>query len=253
MYKGFNVQYEPVQNAIFQKYVEEGIKLFEENKEKIRKGIHDFIHDRAISGSKMQEEWFPKIEADVFISHSHTDKEQAFALAGLLKENGITSFIDSCIWGNSDDLLREIDQSYSWSNDNKTHFDYRKVKYSTSHVHMMLSNALTMMIDKTECYFLLNTPNSIVGGYKNLNQTESPWIYNEIVISKLIKKKRPLRFLENKAIVETFSGGGRLGGELKINYNLDLSHLKLINITNDTFNALRLESGEEPLDAIYKI
>jgi hypothetical protein len=54
---------------------------------------------------------------------------------------------------------------------------------------MMLSTALSMMIDKAECLFFLNTPNSIQAT-EAIDRTKSPWIYHEISISSLIRKRR---------------------------------------------------------------
>ena len=66
-----------------------------------------------IDGTKMQENWFPKVDADIFISHSHKDENLAKGLAGwLYKEFGLEAFIDSCVWGYANDLLLEIDKKY---------------------------------------------------------------------------------------------------------------------------------------------
>ena len=55
-------------------------------------------------------------------------------------------------------------------------YDYNKRNYSTSHVHMMLSTALTMMMDEAECVIFLNTPNAL--STKDIvHKTESPWIF----------------------------------------------------------------------------
>ena len=57
------------------------------------------------------------------------------------------------------------------------------------HVHMMLSTALANMIDKTECIMFLNTPNSVSTRDTKL-KTYSPWIYNEIEITRIIEKNK---------------------------------------------------------------
>ena len=141
----------------------------------------------------------------------------AIALAGWLYETfGLESFIDSCIWGYADDLLKKLDKEYCKTT--RQGYNYQSRNYSTSHVHMMLNMALMQMIDKTECLFFLNTPNSI-----DLSDIEtrtlSPWIYSEIGISQMINKKiRTKKFSDN------------LDESLKISYKLDLSHLA--NITD---------------------
>src|SRR5574344_1710135 len=144
--------------------------------------------DGELDGSAIQNDWFPQIECDIFISHSHKDEKLAIALAGWLNDRfKLRSFIDSCIWEYADDLLKIIDNEYCYQLQNNT-YNYKSRNYSTSHVHMMLNMALMKMIDKTECLFFLNTPNSIslsdIG-----TKTLSPWIYSEIGISQIIERK----------------------------------------------------------------
>lgn len=192
-----------------------------------------------IDGTMLQEDWFPIInDFDIFISHSHKDKDLAIALAGwLYKEFELNSFIDSCIWGHVDDLLRKIDDLHCRIN-NK--YDYNLRNYSTSHVHMMLNMALMKMINKTECLFFLNTPRSIkLSGIET--RTLSPWIYSEIGISRLIEKKRKKR--SYKIVFEGFD----------ISHCLDLSHLAEIN-TNDLLSWSKYDTKkEEALDALYEM
>ena len=179
MYRGFNLLLEKnyFKKDHFEYLQEVGLDRLLCQKTTIEKIINSFIKDDAsLDGSKMQANWFPQIKADIFISHSHKDEKLALALGGWLKETfGLTAFIDSCVWGYSNYLLKLIDDVYC-RNINRNSYDYDKRNYSTSHVHMMLSVALTQMIDNTECLFFLNTPNSITPD-TIINQTESPWIY----------------------------------------------------------------------------
>lgn len=211
-------------------YEDQGEDMNEENESIVQDTLDDFfLPDSSIDGSKMQENWFPQIEADVFISHSHQDEELALGLAGwLYKEFGLKAFIDSVVWGYANDLLRKIDDKYCYQKTTET-YSYQKRNYSTSHIHMMLSVALTQMIDNTECLFFLNTPNSLSPNPDG-NQTESPWIYSEISISQLIRKKN-LRHYRMEALMEsqrTFSAGE--GGQLKIRYDLNTEHLTEIGV-----------------------
>ncbi|HTF28713.1 MAG TPA: hypothetical protein VK625_07705, partial [Flavitalea sp.] len=96
-----------------------------------------------------------------FISHSHSDKEKAIALSGyLFHEFDLRSFVDSCVWGYANDLLKLINDKYCKSLDGKL-YDYNKTVFSSSHVHMMLSSAISSMMDRTECLFFYNSPKSI--------------------------------------------------------------------------------------------
>ncbi len=192
-----------------------------------------------IDGTKLQNDWFPQINCDIFISHSHKDEDLAIALAGWLYDRfQLKSFIDSCIWHYADDLLEIIDNKYCLSSDHS--YNYRSRNYSTSHVHMMLNMALMQMIDKTECLFFLNTPNSIdLSDIKT--RTLSPWIYSEIGISKMI----------NKHIKRT-SIFSKLDESLGISYNLDLSHLANISQQNLKSWGQQNIYGNDSLDWLYE-
>ena len=167
----------------FEKYESEGKEYYEKTKTDIQNSLKEFIgKDGVVDGSGLQESWFStKQKFDVFLSHSHTDEKLAISLAGFLKrELNLNTFIDSCLWGYSNDLLREIDEKYC-RHSNGTSFDYDKRNYSTSHVHMMLSIALSRMIDKCESVFFLNSENSIsIAEEISKERTASPWIYNEL-------------------------------------------------------------------------
>src|SRR5438309_1285086 len=78
----------------------------------VKQALEAFLVAGKVDGSEMQDHWFPKIEADVFISHSHTDELAAIELAGWLKDQfGLNSFIDSCVWGHADELLKQVDDA----------------------------------------------------------------------------------------------------------------------------------------------
>ena len=137
------------------------------------------IGENIIDGTATQKEWFPNVKADIFLSHSHKDLDRANQFAGWMKNNfGLDVFIDSNIWGDSNKLLKEIDDEICYQESSKT-YNYDKRNFTTSHVHMMLSNSLAEMIDKTECIMFLETPNS-VSIQNTIKHTESPWIYNEL-------------------------------------------------------------------------
>ena len=137
----------------------------------IQKELREFVNeDGSLDGNKIQNAWFPQVEADVFISHSHADEELAISLAGLLAHGfKLKPFIDSTVWGYVLNLLERIDKKYcvipkdaNQPQDAPPVFDYNKRNGSTSHVHAMLSTALGTMMDRTECVLFLNTKNSII-------------------------------------------------------------------------------------------
>lgn len=225
------------------------LNIGKQTTKKYNKTIKDTLNkfeksDGSLDGDKMQSDWFPQINADIFLSHSHADKDLVIAFAGWLKETfNLDAFIDSSVWGYFKDLQTIIDDRYSRNMQGILCYD--PVLYASSHVHMMLNTALMKMIDNCECIIFINTPNS-VKPFQVAQNLISPWIYSEIAMTKLIKRKslqqhRTNYINENK----TFS-------ELKIDYNLDTDHLIQLNI-NDLANWKSFFSKNAPLDYLYKI
>lgn len=219
MYRGFQLE---LDKQFYKRYYyDAGNKLFEEHQNEVKSVLDDFLlSDGSIDGSKMQENWFPQIKADIFISHSHKDKKLAIALAGWLNEIFcLEPFIDSCVWGYADDLKLLLSQTYrehSYPGDSSPH------RLVSSHVDMMLSVALNQMIDNTECLFFLNTPNSISIDAPVHSTTSSPWIYSEIAMSRLIRKQVPERIKNLNESRNTFS-------KKLIRYRLPMDHLPIVN------------------------
>jgi hypothetical protein len=184
-----------------------------------------------LNAAKLTADWFPQIDTDIFISHSHNDYEDVVALAGWLHEKfGITAFIDECLWGFCEDLLRLIDNEYCMTPDGE-HYDYQKRNFSTSHVYMMLTTSLFEMIYKTECLFFYNTSESIVPKdiFSSTEQTLSPWIFSEIEMTKMVKIRKPYEHRQmRKSIMESaehyFSKE-----DMEIEYDVDLSNLISLN------------------------
>ncbi|AIF68433.1 hypothetical protein GZ22_18595 (plasmid) [Terribacillus saccharophilus] len=193
MYAKFDLQ--NIHSRFFEDYhYEIGNRIFDELKIEIEKTLENFISvNGSIDATKLKDNWFPTVDADIFLSHSHADRDKAITLAGwLYKELGLRVFIDSSVWGYANDLLKTIDKAYCLNDDQKT-YNYDKRNYSTSHVHTMLTTALVNMIDNSECLFFLNTPNSINVSDVVESKTSSPWIFMELETSKMIRRLKPIR------------------------------------------------------------
>lgn len=196
--------------------------LQEENILPQKELIRDMLKKNIINGTDIQKEWFPEIEADIFLSHSHKDIKLAEKLAIWLYEKfGLKTFIDSHVWGYANDLLKEIDDEYCLKKN--WYYDYNLRNFSTSHVHMMLNIALFKMMDKCECLFFLNTPNSINLSESMKTQTFSPWIYSELVSSKIIRKKAYKKYRKSYRIVQDSAK------ILTIKYDVPINHLIELN------------------------
>lgn len=211
--------------------------------------------ENIIDGTATQNEWFPSIKADIFLSHSHRDIDRANEIAGWFKNNfELDVFIDSNIWGNSNKLLKEIDNRYCYKKSTNT-YDYDKRNFSTSHVHMMLSNALANMIDKTECLMFLETSNSLIVK-DTIGQTESPWIYNELFLSRIIRIDNNLARRKTQTFSNTLRKADSLNESLRIKYDVNLDHL--IELKNrdlidwkDEYKNSKQHSNVHPLDILY--
>lgn len=212
------------------------------NKQNIQSNLLKYAYDGGkLDAEMIQKDWFPEINADVFISHSHKDEALAKTIANWLWGRfKIKSFIDSCVWGYADDLLKIIDEQYCKSN-HMSSYNYTKRNYSTSHVHMLLMTALNKMIDKCECVIFLDTPiSNVKDGIQN--KTLSPWIYGEIETTRLIEKHRPKR----KIINETEN--------LTMKYPLNLGHFYKLKAKHMIeWNTYRNASNHFALDRLYDI
>ncbi len=253
MYKGYKLEEVNISN--FSYYHKIGNSLYLEHKRNVRTSLETFLHqNNTLDGTEIIQNWFPEIEADIFLSHSHNDECNVIALAGWLYETfSLTSFIDSCVWGYGNDLIKNIDDQYSRYSSNPSLYDYSKVLLSTSHVHMMLSTSLASMIDKTECIIFYNTPNSIKK-FNGEERTESPWIYSEIAFAEIVREIKPERLTQLNEGDKTFSTEGRLGVP-NISYKVDTNHLQKIN--DKTLNKWKNEytkySSMHPLDKLYEL
>ena len=150
----------------------------------------------SIDADELKSDWFPMIKSDVFLSHSHKDIELAKKIAHLLGELRLSTFIDSEVWGYSDDLVKKIEEQYYPNESFQVH---DKI---VAHVNIMLASALTKMLNNTECVIFLNTPNSIApAGYSNANKTDSPWIYHELFTTSILPVVEPIRKSERPGSV----------------------------------------------------
>ena len=188
MFTGFNLQLNESEKKCLSTYEAKGNQLFQDQQNQIRKTLDEYVNaDGSLSATEIESDWSEHISANVFLSHSHADEKTVKALAAFLQEYyGITCFIDSCVWGYAENLLKEIDEKYCkfQKNDGSYWYDYSKRNQSTSHVHMLLNGALAKMIADTECLIFINTPNSIAAeDSKDKAKTGSPWIYSELLMA----------------------------------------------------------------------
>lgn len=230
MFAGFNVLVNSKEK--FYSYHESGLSIYNKHKRIITDSLEKYINpDGSLSEKDIENDWFPKIDAHVFLSHSHNDLKFVISFAGWLYEKfKIEAFIDSCVWENSDTLLRKIDNRYCVSsrdeNGNIKTYGYGLRNKSTSNVHMILYTALMKMMDRTECLMFVNTPSSVKWSDMISEElaTESPWIYGELLATKLIRNKsrKAHRDLLHKSF---FEHADESYENLAIEYTFDTKHL----------------------------
>lgn len=247
MYAGYKINGFNLSNSDY--YFKLGNSFFSEQKDQIENRLAKYVIPNigdVIDGMQIESDWFPTVNSHIFISHSHADQPLAITLAGYLKTKyNLDCFVDSCVWGYADKLLKQIDDRYCIKSLNPKIYSYEQRNYSTSHVHAMLTMALTQMLRKSECLVFLNTPKSIP--LKGISEmTLSPWIYEEICLFNIIEKKNPIR---NDMIQKAYSGGS-LNESLKMSHSLDTS--KLISLSlNELIKLLGELQGINALDYLY--
>jgi hypothetical protein len=193
------------------------------NKRVVKSALEQFITGEKIDGTNMKENWFPQIQADVFVSHAHPDTTDALRVASLLKDAfGLKCFIDSCVWGYAGDLLKQLDDKFCLNPGGET-YNYQKRNGSTAHVHMMLSTALATMLDRSECVIFLETPASITSD-DAAKKTKSPWLYLELGLLHILHQKNPGRILLESSLAK------RAFANLQIEYAVELGNLAIINL-----------------------
>lgn len=194
---------------------EQMIQLFGEDKREIGKNhlngqkaiVFENLKNYVIQGTEtldgtfVEANWFPQIDVDIFISHSHADVDFAQMLAGwLYEEFGLNCFIDSNVWGYADELTTILNDKYSdrrnGEGDYSFIYSHKKCLSVSKHVDTMLTIALHKMIDRSETVLLLDTPNAICSYGSTIEDASySPWIYSELVCSSIVRKQIPDRLL----------------------------------------------------------
>ena len=90
----------------------------------------------------------------------------------------------------------------------------------------MLSTAIAKAIDHSEVIFFLNTSNSTykLKDFFTTEHTLSPWIYQEILFSSLLKKRDWKEHRDQELFERT-----AFQHDLAVSYNIPLDHFESIN------------------------
>ncbi len=159
-------------------------EVVEKIAEKIYKLIESAKHpddDIILNHNKIKEAFFspfkPQLkDAQVFLSHSHADKNKALKVKNYLEsKTNHRVFIDSLFWDYKNNVLKEI---------KKHHIDVSKIEDTFT---LILRESLQDMIEKCPYFVFLESKNSVSNqGLSHV--TYSAWIYEELKIAHSIKR-----------------------------------------------------------------
>lgn len=251
MYRGFKITKETLEKALSSKDYYRNLYLEGfSNKQIVRRKLRDFIiTDGRIDVSELRSEWFPTEKHDVFLSHSHGDLSDMEALAGyLIEKKGLKVFIDSHIWGYFEELQRELDNKY---NKEGNVYNYNGSNWCCNNVTTILNAALQETIDKSEAIFFYNTSNSLTHNYHSSDRTGSPWIFNEIETTRIIRQRKPKR---KEILIEKSVGMEQVRNNAEFSYEVNHQHLKEMRFDSlSRWFSYYSSKGETSLDELYNI
>ncbi len=268
MYKGFELT---LSDSDFLSSDGEYSDLLKENREKIVNKFNEvLLKNGKIDADKIIEDWFPTGKYHVFISHSHKDIELAEQFANWLYDKfKLTSFLDSHIWGYANNLLRELNENYAKNGEDT--YAYEPAISHAAHVYLMLSTALSEVIDKSECLFFINTNNTLeniqIKGSEVESRTASPWIMHELKTSAIIRRYKSL---DREKLISESTGLEALEKSAGFSFSVPTEHLTKINETGLSkwaedcgvehysdniflwaINLKKQKTGFDALDALY--
>ncbi|UOS15907.1 toll/interleukin-1 receptor domain-containing protein [Helicobacter pylori] len=168
--------------------------------EKIAELIKDAKHpndDIILNHNKIKEAFFspfkPQLKnAQVFLSHSHADKNKALEVKNYLEsETDHRVFIDSLFWDYKNNVLNKLAKYDNTS----------KIKDAFV---LILRESLQDMIEKCPYFVFLQSSNSVSNQGLSCT-TYSAWVYEELKIAHSISESRPIPMMENMQVFHDIS------------------------------------------------
>ncbi|WQX20534.1 toll/interleukin-1 receptor domain-containing protein [Helicobacter pylori] len=154
--------------------------------------------DIVLNHNEIKEAFFslfkPQLKnAQVFLSHSHADKNEALKVKGYLEEyrDAECVFIDSLFWDYKDDVLNELAK-------------YDDISRIEDAFTLILRESLQDMIEKCPYFVFLQSKNS-VSNQDLLKITYSAWIYEELKIAHSISESRSIPMMESMQVFHDIS------------------------------------------------
>ncbi|EQD95333.1 TIR domain protein [Helicobacter pylori] len=183
--KAFRVDLDSSKNQIMLKPSARSFNNQAHQVSEVAKKIHELIKnapysndDIVLNRNEIKEAFFspfkPQLKnAQVFLSHSHADKNKALGVKDYLESKTKRKvFIDSLFWDYKDDVLTKLAK----------HDDISKIKNAFT---LILRESLQDMIEKCPYFVFLQSKNSVSNqGLSRI--TYSAWIYEELKIAHSI-------------------------------------------------------------------
>ncbi len=185
----FNNQAHQV-NEVPKKIVEKIYKLI--------KGAKHPNDDIILNHNEIKEAFFspfkPQLKnAQVFLSHSHADKNKALKVKNYLEsETNHRVFIDSLFWDYKDDVLNKL-------------AEYDNTSKIEDAFTLILRESLQNMIEKCPYFVFLQSNNSVSCNQDLSCITYSAWIYEELKIAHSIRESRPTPMMESWQVFHDIS------------------------------------------------
>ncbi len=141
---------------------------------------HGSRKDIILNHRELQEAFFspfkPQLKnAQVFLSHSHADRNKALEVKDYLEEylDAECVFIDSLFWDYKDDVLNKLAK-------------YDDISRIEDAFTLILRESLEYMIKKCPYFVFLQSKNSVSLNQDLLKITYSAWIYEELKIANTL-------------------------------------------------------------------
>ncbi|GAA8589528.1 toll/interleukin-1 receptor domain-containing protein [Helicobacter pylori] len=166
---------------------------------KLIEGAKHSNDDIILNHNKIKEAFFNPFEpqlkdAQVFLSHSHADKNKALKVKNYLEsETDHRVFIDSLFWDYKNNVLKEM---------KKHHIDVSKIEDAFT---LILRESLQDMIEKCPYFVFLQSNNSVSFNQDLSCITYSAWVYEELKIAHSISESRPIPMMESMQVFHDIS------------------------------------------------
>ncbi len=162
-----------------------------------------------LNHNKIKEAFFspfkPQLKnAQVFLSHSHADRNKALKVKGYLEEDldAECVFIDSLFWDYKDDVLNKLAEY--------AEYDDNDISVIEDAFTLILRESLQDMIEKCPYFVFLQSKNSVSNQGLSHHQdllkiTYSAWIYEELKIAHSISESRSIPMMESMQVFHDIS------------------------------------------------